>query len=111
MQERAGHKDSSANIINEVHTHDINNDVLLHNHILYHASKINKMHKCISNNQKNIVSTLSTIYYDDIDTQFNKLKEVNVKLNSLLSSICKTIFYKNVRKEEIILDANYFRCI
>ena len=92
MQKRAGHKDSSANTINEVHTRDINNDVLLHNHILYHASKINKMHKCISNNQKIIVSTLSTIYYDDIDT--NKLKEVNVKLNSLLSSICKTIFNK-----------------
>ena len=61
------------------------------------------MHKCISNKQKIIVSTLSTIYYDDIDT--NKLKEVNVKLNSLLNSICKTIFYQNVRKEQIILDA------
>ena len=40
-QKNAGHKDSSANIIIEAHTRDINNDVLLHNHILYHANKIN----------------------------------------------------------------------
>ena len=32
MQKSAGHKDSSANIINEVHIRDINNDILLHNH-------------------------------------------------------------------------------
>ena len=51
-QKPAGHKDSSANIINEVHICDINNDILLHNHILYRASKINNMHKCINNNQK-----------------------------------------------------------
>ena len=68
MQKSAGHKDSSANIINEVHIRDINNDVLLHNHILYHASKINNMHKCINNNQKNIAGTLSNIYHDDIYT-------------------------------------------
>ena len=81
IQKSAGHKDSSANIINEVHIRDINNDVLLHNHILYHASKINNMYKCISNNQKNIA-----IYHDDIDTQSNKLKEVNDKLNLILNS-------------------------
>ena len=105
IQKSAGHKDSSANIINEVHIRDINNDVLLHNHILYHASKINNMHKCISNNQKNIASTLSNIYHDDIDTQFNKLSEVNDKLNSLLNSTSKIIFNKKLVKEQIILDA------
>ena len=105
IQKSAAHKDSSANIINEVHIRDINNDVLLHNHILYHASKINNMHKCINNNQKNIASTLSNIYYDDIDTQFNKLKEVNEKLNSLLNSTSKIIFNKKLVKEQIILDA------
>ena len=105
MQKSAGHKDSSANIINEVHIRDINNDVLLHNHILYHASKINNMHKCINNNQKNIASTLSNIYHDDIDTQFNKLREVNDKLNSLLNSTSKIIFNKKLVKEQIILDA------
>ena len=62
------------------------------------------MHKCISNNQKNIGYTLSNIYHDDIDTQFIKLKEVNVKLNSLLNSTCKTFFKKKVAKEQIILD-------
>ena len=62
------------------------------------------MHKCISNNQKNIAYTLSNIYHDGIDTQFNKLKEVNVKLNSLLNSTYKTIFNKKVAKEQIILD-------
>ena len=82
-----------------------NNDVLLHDHILYHASKINNMHKCISNNQKNIASTLSNIYHDDIDTQFNKLREVNDKLNSLLNSTSKIIFNKKLVKEQIILDA------
>ena len=81
VQKRVGHKDSSANIINEVHIRNINNDVLLHNQILYHASKINNMHKCINNNQKNIASTLSNICHDDIATQFNKLREVNDKLN------------------------------
>ena len=86
IQKSAGRKDSSANIINEAHIRDINNDALLHNHILYHASKINNMHKCISNNQKNVASTLSAIYHDDIDTQFNKLKEVNDKLNLILNS-------------------------
>ena len=105
IQKSAGHKDSSANIINEVHIRDINNDVLLHNHILYHASKINNMHKCINNNQKNIASTLSNIYHDDIDTQFNKLREVNDKLNSLLNSTSKIIFNKKLVKEQIILDA------
>ena len=105
MQKSAGHKDSSANIINEVHTRDINNDVLLHNHILYHATKINNMHKCINNNQKNIASTLSNIYHDDIDTQFNKLSEVNDKLNSLLNYTSKIIFNKKLVKEQIILDA------
>ena len=105
IQKSAGHKDSSANIINEVHIRDINNDVLLHNHILYHASKINNMHKCISNKQKNIASTLSAIYHDDIDTQSNKLKEVNDKLNLILNSTYKIIFNKKVVKEQIILDA------
>ena len=88
-----------------MHIRDIINDVLLHNHILYHANKINNMHKCISNNQKNIAYTLSNIYHDGIDTQFNKLKEVNVKLNSLLNSTYKTIFNKKVAKEQIIVDA------
>ena len=105
IQKSAGHKDSSSNIINEVHIRDINNDVLLHNHILYHASKINNMHKCINNNQKNIASILSNIYYDDIDTQFNKLTQVNEKLNSLLNSTSKIIFNKKLVKEQIILDA------
>ena len=105
MQKSAGHKDSSANIINEVHIRDINSDALLHNHILYHASKINNMYKCISNNQRNITSTLSNIYHDDIDTQFNKLREVNDKLNSLLNSTSKIIFNKKLVKEQIILDA------
>ena len=104
MQKNAEDNDSYVNIINEVHIRDINNDVLLHNHILYHANKINNMHKCISNNQKNIAYTLSNIYHDGIDTQFNKLKEVNVKLNSLLNSTYKTIFNKKVAKEQIILD-------
>ena len=63
------------------------------------------MHKCISNNQKNIASTLSNIYHDDIDTQFNKLREVNDKLNSLLNSTSKIIFNKKLVKEQIILDA------
>ena len=63
------------------------------------------MHTCISNNQKIILCTLSTIYHDDIDTQFKKLKEVNVKLNSLFNLIYKTIFNKKVVKEQIILDA------
>ena len=57
IQKSAGHKDSSANIINEAHIRDINNDVLLHNHVLYHASKINNMHKCINKSKKNIAST------------------------------------------------------
>ena len=105
IQKSAGHKDSSANIINEVHIRDINNDVLLHNHKLYHASKINNMHKCINNNQKNIASTLSNIYHDDIDAQFNKLREVNDKVNSLLNSANKIIFNKKLVKEQIILDA------
>ena len=106
MQKSAGHKDSSGNIINEVHIRDTNNnDALLHDHILYHASKINNMHKCISNNQKNIASTLSNIYHDDNDTQFNKLREVNDKLNSLLNSTSKIIFNKKLVKEQIILDA------
>ena len=52
IQKSAGHNDSSANIINEAPIRDINNDVLLHNQILYHASKINDMHKCINNSQK-----------------------------------------------------------
>ena len=68
-QKNAGHKDSSANFIIEVHTRDINSDVLLHNHILYHANKINNMHKCISNNHADIASTLNNIYCDDIDTK------------------------------------------
>ena len=50
MQTNAEDNDSYANIINEVHIRDINIDVLLHNHIFYPASKINNMHKCISNN-------------------------------------------------------------
>ena len=104
MQKNAEDNDSYVNIINEVHIRDINNDVLLHNHILYHANKINNMHKCISNNQKYIAYTFSNIYHDGIDTQFNKLKEVNVKLNSLLNSTYKTIFNKKVAKEQIILD-------
>ena len=101
IQKSAGHKDSSANIINEVHIRDINNDVLLHNHILYHASKINNMHKCINNNQKNIASTLSNIYHDDIDTQFNKLREVNDKLNSLLNSKIKLFSIKNQLRNKL----------
>ena len=105
MQKNAEDNDSYVNIINEVHIRDINNDVLLHNHILYHANKINNMHTCISNNQKNVAYTLSNIYHDDIDTQFNKLKEVNVKLNSLLYSTYKTIFNRKVAKEQIIVDA------
>ena len=105
IQKSAGHKDSSANIINEVHIRDINSDALLHNHILYHASKINNMYKCINNSQKNIASTLSNIYHDDIDTQFNKLREVNDQLNSLLNSTSKIIFNKKLVKEQIILDA------
>ena len=88
-----------------MHHCDINSDVLLHNHILYHASKINNMHKCINDNPKNIASTLSNILYDDIDTQFNKLREVNEKLDSLLNSASKTIFNKKLVKEQIILDA------
>ena len=104
MQTNAEDNDSYANIINEVHIRDINIDVLLHNYTFYSASKINNMHKCISNNQKNIAYTLSNIYHDGIDTQFNKLKEVNVKLNSLLNSTYKTIFNKKVAKEQIILD-------
>ena len=104
MQKIAEDNDSQANIINEVHILDINNDVLLHNHILYYANKINNMRKCISNNQKNIAYTLSNIYHDHIDIQFNKLKEINVKLNLLLNSTCKTIFNKKVGKEQIILD-------
>ena len=63
------------------------------------------MHKCIDNNQKNIASTLSNIYHDDIDTQFNKLREVNDKLNLLLNSTSKIIFNKKLVKEQIILDA------
>ena len=85
-----------------MHISAINNDVLLHNHILYYTNKINNMHKCVSNNQKNIAYTLSNIYHDNIDTQFNKLKEVNVKLNLLLNSTYKTIFNKKVAKEQII---------
>ena len=38
LQKNSGHKDSSANFINEVHIRDNNNDVLLHNYILHHAS-------------------------------------------------------------------------
>ena len=105
IQKSAGYKDSSANIINEVHIRDINNDVLFYNHILYHASKINNVHKCINNNQKNIASTLNNIYHDDIDTYFTKLREVNDKLNSLLNSTSKIIFNKKLVKEQIILDA------
>ena len=63
------------------------------------------MHKCISNNQKNIASALSNIYHDDIDTHFNKLREVNDKLNSLLNSTSKIIFNQKLVKEQIILDA------
>ena len=88
-----------------MHIRDIINDVLLHNHILCQANKINNVHTCISNNQKTVAYTLSNIYHDDIDTQFNKLKEVNVKLNSLLNSTYKTMFNKKVAKEQIILDA------
>ena len=101
IQKSAGHNDSSANIINEMHIRDINNDLLLHNHILYHASKINNMHKCINNNQKNIASTLSNIYHDDIDTQFNKLREVNDKLNSLLNSKIKLFSIKNQLRNKL----------
>ena len=103
-QKNAGHKDSSANIIIEAHTRDINNDVLLHNHILYHANKINNMHKCISNNHADIASTLNNIYYDDIDTKFNKLKSANDKLNILINGLDKCMFNKVVFKENIILD-------
>ena len=88
-----------------MHIRDIINDVLLHNHILCQANKINNVHTCISNNQKTVAYTLSNIYHDDIDTQFNKLKEVNVKLNSSLNSTYKTMFNKKVAKEQIILDA------
>ena len=52
MQISAGHKESSANIINDTHTRDINNDELIHHHILNHANKINNMQKCISENKK-----------------------------------------------------------
>ena len=45
------------------------------------------------------------MYHDDIDTQFNKLREVNDKLNSLLNSTSKIIFNKKLVKEQIILDA------
>ena len=104
-QKNAGHKDSSANIITEVHTRDINNDVLLHNHILYHTNKINNMHKCISNNHADIASTLNNIYCNDIDTKFNKLKSANDKLNILINGLDKYMFNKVVFKENIILDA------
>ena len=60
--------------------------------------KKNNTHKCISNNQRNITTPLSNIYHDDIDTQFNKLGEVNDKLNSLLNSTCKNIFKKKLGK-------------
>ena len=52
MQISAGHKESSANIINDTHTRDINIDELLYYHILNYANKINNMQKCISKNQK-----------------------------------------------------------
>ena len=47
MRISAGHKDSSANIINDTHTRDINNNELLHHHILNHADKMNNMQKCM----------------------------------------------------------------
>ena len=36
-QKSAGHKDPSANFINDTHACGINNDELLRNHILYHV--------------------------------------------------------------------------
>ena len=106
MRISAGHKDSSANIINDTHTRDINNDELLHHHILNHANKINNMQKCISENKKNIASTLSAIYHDDIDTtKLNKVKGINDKLNILLNGLGIYIFNKKIVKEQINLDA------
>ena len=105
MQISAGHKESSANIINDTHTRDINIDELLYYHILNYANKINNMQKCISKNQKNIASTLSAIYHDDIDTKLNKVKGINNKLNILLNGLAFYIFNKKIVKEQINLDA------
>ena len=87
-QKSAGHKDHSANFINDTHARDINNDELLRNRILYHVNKIDNMQKCISKYQKDIASTLSTIYRNDIDTKFCKFKEVNDKFNILYYIYC-----------------------
>ena len=104
-QKSAGHKDHSANFINDTHARDINNDELLRNRILYHVNKIDNMQKCISKYQKDIASTLSTIYRNDIDTKFCKFKEVNDKFNILFDGFGNYIFNKKIVKEQIILDA------
>ena len=52
------------------------------------------MQKCISKYQKAITSTLSTIYCNDIDTKFYKLKEVNDKFNILFDDFGNYIFDK-----------------
>ena len=65
------------------------------------------MYECINNNQKNITNTLSNIYHDDIDTQFNKLREVNDKLNSLLNSKIKLFSIKNQLRNKLFQMQRY----
>ena len=104
-QESAGHKDSSANIINKASINDVTNDNLLNDGIIYFAKKAIKIEKVFSKHQKDIACMLSNISYDDIDSKFNKLKEVNDQLNLLLNALGKTIFNKQIVKEQIIFNA------
>ena len=79
-QKSAGHKHPSSNFINDTHARDINNDELLRNRILYHVNKIDNKQKCISKYRKDIASTLSTIYRNDIDINFVNLKRSMINL-------------------------------
>ena len=104
-QNSAGHKDSTANIINKACNNDTINDNLLHKGIIYFANKAISVEKVINKHQKDIACTLSNMYHNDNDSKFNKLKEVSDKINLLLNALQKTIFNQKLAKEQIILDA------
>ena len=86
-QNSAGHKDSTANIINKACNNDTINDNLLHKGIIYFANKAISVEKVINKHQKDIACTLSNMYHNDNDSKFNKLKEVSDKINLLLNAL------------------------